>query len=293
MASLERDGTVTISHNAPDVGEGSHTVLSVVAATVLGIPQSQVHVGEPDTANGLPFSGTSSQRTTVQMGTAARNACERLQTELAKAAAGLRGGQADEWQVKDGVVARGDERLTFAELAQSLSGERPVNGVGAYDRGRVEDSSFGSHDYWSPGVAAAEVEVDRETGEIRVLQYAAVADAGHILHYYSARGQIEGGAVMGFGAALFEEVCYDEGQLLNADAFQYRLPQLGDIPETFHTLILENGDGPGPFGSKGIAQTSIPCVAPAVCNAIYDAVGVRLTSTPFTAEKVLKALGKL
>ncbi len=98
---------------------------------------------------------------------------------------------------------------------------------------------------------------------------------------------------MGFGASLTEEMVYAEGQLLNADPFQYRLPLMSDVPEQFRTIILEHGDGPGPFGSKGIAQTSIPCVAPAIGNAIYDAVGVRLESIPFTPEKILRALGTL
>ena len=125
------------------------------------------------------------------------------------------------------------------------------------------------------------------------MTYAALADAGTIMHYHSARGQIEGGAILGLGATLFEEVAYGEGQLLNADPFQYRLPQLGDIPEDFQTIILEAEKGPGPFGAKGIANTSIGCVAPAVGNAIYDAVGVRISSLPFTPEKVLRALGTL
>jgi CO/xanthine dehydrogenase Mo-binding subunit len=137
------------------------------------------------------------------------------------------------------------------------------------------------------------VEVDRETGEVRVLQYAAVADAGRVLHHYSAKGQVDGGAVMGFGTALFEEMRYEDGQLLNGDPFQYRLPLLRDIPERFHTLMIENGDGPGPFGAKGIAQVGIPNPAPAIGNAIYDAIGVRIRSTPFTPEKILRALGKL
>ncbi len=98
---------------------------------------------------------------------------------------------------------------------------------------------------------------------------------------------------MGFGAALSEEVTYGEGQLLDADAFQYRLPHLADIPDGLSVTFMENGDGPGPFGSKGIAQTSIPCAPPAIANAIFDAVGARLTSTPFTPHKVLEAMGQL
>ncbi len=293
LASLERDGTVSIAHNAPDVGEGSHTVISVVASTALGIRQGEVRVGEPDTGNLMPFSGTSSQRTTVQMGNAVLNACENLKLEIARAAARLGGGAAEDWSVADGHARRGATALTFEEIGRSVAADAKIEARGAYARGPVENPSFGSHDHWSPGVAAAEVEVDRDTGEIRVLQYAAIADAGRIMQYHSAKGQIEGGAIMGFGAALSEEVRYEEGQLMNADAFQYRLPLMADIPEKFRTIILEHGDGPGPFGSKGIAQTSIPCVAPALCNAIFDATGVRLTRIPFTPEAVLRGLGEL
>ena len=98
---------------------------------------------------------------------------------------------------------------------------------------------------------------------------------------------------MGIGHALCEEVIYQDGQILNADPFQYRLPVMSEIPESFHSSMLENRDGPGPFGSKGMSQTSIVTVAPAIGNAIYDAVGVRIRSLPITPEKVLKALGKL
>jgi CO/xanthine dehydrogenase Mo-binding subunit len=98
---------------------------------------------------------------------------------------------------------------------------------------------------------------------------------------------------MGLGNALFEELRYEEGQLLNADPFQYRLPLLRDVPEAFRVDIVEHGDGPGPFGAKGLSQTSIPCTAPAINNAIRDAIGVHLDSVPFTPEKILRALGKL
>ncbi len=138
-----------------------------------------------------------------------------------------------------------------------------------------------------------EIEVDTQTGEIRLLRYMTLADAGKVLHYRSAKGQLEGGAVMGMGIALCEELLYEDGQLLNADPFQYRLPLLREVPRDTRVLMVENGDGPGPFGSKAIAQVSISCVSPAVCNALYDALGVRLTSTPFTPEKVLRALGLL
>lgn len=291
MATLEPDGAIAIAHNAPEVGEGAHTMISVVAAKAAGVSQDLVRIGEVDTANRLFFSGTSSQRTTVQMGTAVRKACEALREEIQEAAAQRYGGAPDDWATTDdGTVRRGSEQHSLADLAAGLTPGTTLRGIGSYDRSAVRDVSFGNHDYWSPGLAVAEVEVDRDTGEVKVLGYTAIADAGTILHYHSAKGQIEGGAVMGFGASLTEETRYEEGQLINGDAFQYRLPLMSDIPEEFNTVLLEHGDGPGPFGSKGIAQTSIPCVAPAICNAIYDAVGVRLSSIPFTPESLLRKM---
>ena len=114
-----------------------------------------------------------------------------------------------------------------------------------------------------------------------------------MLHYKSAIAQLLGGAVMGFGHALFEEIVYADGQILNGDPFQYRLPVLKDLPSSMQTSVLEAGDGPGPFGSKGMSQTTIVTVAPAVGNAIYDAIGARVRSLPITPEKILTALGKL
>jgi len=294
LATLGSDGRVTISHNAPDVGEGAYTMISVVAAKTLKLPQTQIQVGVPDTTNELKFSGTSSQRTTLQMGGAVHAACTDLLQKITAQAAKIKGGKLEEWQAGGGQVWRGEVSLTFTDVQRSLDSGVSLEGRGSYQPSRSHGSaSFGGHDHWAPGVGAAEVEVDRETGNVRLLQFVTVADAGIALHYPSAKGQIEGGATMGLGLALHEELHYQDGQLQNADPFQYRLPLMTDIPESFHAIILENGDGPGPFGSKAIAQVSIPCVAPAIGNAIYDAVGVRVRSTPFTPEKVLRALGVL
>jgi CO/xanthine dehydrogenase Mo-binding subunit len=293
MAVLERDGSVSILHNAPDVGEGCYTMISVVASRSLGIAQGQVRVNEPDTANKLKFSGTSSQRTTVQMGGAVQTACKELLGKMAETAARAKGGKAEEWKPVDGKLSRDGISLTFAAVARELEPGVVLQGTGSYKRTRAGHTSFGGHDHWAPGIGAAEVEVDRETGEVRLLQYCAVADAGKLIHYHSAKGQIEGGAVMSVGMGLYEELIYQEGQLQNADPFQYRLPLMSDIPERFSSIFIENEDGPGPFGSKALAQVSIPCAAPAIANAICDAVGVRLRSMPLSPEKILRGLGKL
>jgi CO/xanthine dehydrogenase Mo-binding subunit len=292
LASVDEDGVVSISHNAPEVGAGEYTMIAVVASRTLDIPQDRVVVGAPDTSNELEFPGTSSQRTTVQMGTAVRNACLELKHALATAAARAFGGTADDWMVAEGQVTHAGQSHAFGEVVRATANSH-IHSRGGNVRGEMRENEYGAHDHWAPSAAAVEIEVDRETGEIRLLQFSIAVDAGKVLHYRSAAGQLESGVIMGIGATLSEELHYEEGQLLNADAFQYRLPQMRDLPETIATVMLENGDGPGPFGSKGIGNAGPPVPSPAVGNAIADAIGVRITSIPFTAEKVLAALGAI
>jgi CO/xanthine dehydrogenase Mo-binding subunit len=294
MVSLDSRGILKIQHNAPEIGQGTHNLISVVAARVLGIPQSRIQVGQPDTGVDLPFAGVSAQRTTVQMGKAVENACENLRRELTALVCEMKGGSPNEWRVAEGRLWRAENSFPFAEIVRVLGGDASLKAIGAYSAPATEKgSAFTGMGHWAPSAAAAEVEVDRETGEIRVLQFSVIADAGRALHYPSAKAQVEGGVVMGFGHALFEEVIYQDGRILNADPFQYRLPVMAEIPEAFYASMLENQDGPGPFGSKGMSQTSIVTVAPAIGNAIYDAVGVRVRSLPITPEKILRAMGKV
>ncbi len=294
MVSLDSHGILKVRHNAPEIGQGTHNLISVVASRVLEIPQRQIQVGQPDTNINLPFAGVSAQRTTVQMGNAVENACKKLKQELVTLACQTKGGSSEEWRVAEGRLWRAENSLSFAEIVRTLGEGTDLQIIGFHSAARTyKGSAFGGMDHWAPSAAAAEVEVDCETGEVRVLQFSVAADAGKALHYPSAKAQVDGGAVMGVGHALFEEVIYQDGQILNADPFQYRLPVMQEIPEAFYSSMLEKQDGPGPFGSKGMSQTSIVTVAPAIGNAIYDAVGVRIRSLPITPEKILKGLGKL
>lgn len=298
MATVDIDGGIKITHNAPDLGQGVNTVMNLIASKTLGVPQSQIKTGTPDTVNDLRFDGTSSMRATVQMGNAVQATCESLKRELKAAAAQAKGGTPEEWDAADGRLRRGEWSFSFGDIVRAFPAMGSnlgsvIKAMGSYGRAASQDKAIGGLEYWAPGAAAAEVEVDLETGEIRLLQYSLVGDAGKALHYISAARNIEGGAIMGLGISLFEELLYQDGQLQNADPFQYRLPSMRDLPESFHSSLVENGDGPGPFGAKGIAQTSITACAPAIGNAIYDAIGVQLKSTPFTPEKILRALGKL
>ena len=294
MVTMDARGRLTIQHNAPEIGQGTHNLFSVVAARTLNIPQGQINVRPPDTAVQLPFAGVSAQRTTMQMGNAVHNACNQIKRELFTLAAQVKGGKVEEWQIVEGRLCWGETSFSISEIIRSLGGNVALKCVGYHSvPPMVKESAFSGMDHWAPSGAAIDLEVNRVTGELRILRYAVIADAGKAIHYPSAKAQADGGAVMGFGHALFEETIYQDGQFQNGDPFQYRLPLMKDIPENFHSSMLEKGDGPGPFGSKGMAQTSIVTVGPAIGNAIYDALGVRLRSLPITPEKILRALGKL
>jgi CO/xanthine dehydrogenase Mo-binding subunit len=294
LATMDVQGVVTIQHNAPETGQGTYNLFSVIAARTLDIPQGQVRVKTPDTAVNLPFAGVSAQRTTMQMGNAVHDACTKLKQELFSLAAQAKGGKPEEWQLIQGRLCWGETSFSISEIIRALGGNAVLKCVG-HNRVpiTVKDSAFAGMDHWAPSGAAIDLEVNADTGELRILGYSVIADAGKALHYPSAKAQTDGGAVMGFGHALFEETIYQEGQLQNGDPFQYRLPVMKDIPEVFYSSMLEKEDGPGPFGSKGMSQTSIVTVAPAIGNAIYDALGVRVRSLPISPEKILRAMGKI
>jgi CO/xanthine dehydrogenase Mo-binding subunit len=253
-----------------------------------------VRVAQPDTAVHLPFGGVSAQRTTMQIGKAVENACDNLKRELVAMACQAKGGKPEEWRVAQGRLWRAENSFSFADVVRLAGGSAVVKAIGAHSTPpTAKESAFHGMDHWAPSAGAVEIEIDRETGELKVLKFAVIADAGRALHYPSAKSQVEGGAVMGFGHALYEEVLYENGQLMNGDPFQYRLPVIEDLPAEFYADMLENEDGPGPFGSKGMSQTSIVTVAPALGNAIFDALGARVRSLPITPEKILQAMGKL
>jgi CO/xanthine dehydrogenase Mo-binding subunit len=134
------------------------------------------------------------------------------------------------------------------------------------------------------------VEVDEETGEVTVLRYVSLTDAGKMINPLQCHAQDEGAAIFGLGQALFEDLVYQDGQLLNDSLVDYRLPRFTDLPRAFSTFIMEEGGGPGPYGAKGMGEGGILAVAPAIGNAVYAATGKRFQAVPLTPELVRKAL---
>jgi len=241
-----------------------------------------------------PFTdGVASSRDTVCLGIAVENACEDLKRELISTAAQGKGGDPSDWRVLTGRVWRGEESYSLGELVASVSPAGMMLGKGVHRTPRRDNPFEGLVPHWETSAGAAEVEVDTDTGEVVLLKYATACDVGEAIEPVACRAQLEGGAIMGLGSTFHEEMVYMDEQLLNGDAFQYRLPLLHDVPEELHSVMVENQDGPGPQGSKGMGQTAVSPIAPAVGNAIYEAIGVRIRDLPITPEKVLRALGKL
>jgi CO/xanthine dehydrogenase Mo-binding subunit len=144
--------------------------------------------------------------------------------------------------------------------------------------------------FYEVGISAAEVELDQDTGAIRIPHYVSVADVGKAINPQQCEGQDEGAAMQGLGHTLFEEMLYEDGQLLNPNLIDYKVPTFAELPDKLETILIENGDGPGPFGSKGLGEGGIVAAGPAVANAIFRATGVRIKELPLTPERVWRAL---
>ena len=144
--------------------------------------------------------------------------------------------------------------------------------------------------FWEYGWGAADVTVDVETGQIIVNKLVVSGDAGKAINKNVCRGQDEGAAIMGLGQSLFETMTYNKTDLINGDPLSYRVPLARDLPKNFVSITQEQGYGPGPFGSKGMGEGGILPIASAIANAVYNAVGIRLTELPMSPDKVKKAL---
>ncbi len=182
--------------------------------------------------------------------------------------------------------------MAFSELIQEEFGRGAGELIG---RGYVSPRRHGGRllqapVFWEIGIAAVEVEVDEATGVLHLPQYISVADVGKAINPQQCEGQDEGAVMQGIGHTHFEAMQYEAGHLLNPNLIDYRVPTFSDLPDRFHSILIENGDGPGPFGAKGLGEGGIVATAPAIANAIYQATGVRIKTLPLTPERVWRAL---
>ena len=273
---VHHDGTATVQVDAIEMGQGMRTAMGQIAAEVLGIPFTAVHVALPDTDE-MPWDqGVSASRGTTVVGRAVYEAAGDC----------LR-------QLRDGGLREGE--FGSDAVSRTVRGIFGMPGGEVVGHGAIKPGHFGAGAtvYWEAGFGAAEVSVDRETGVVRVERYVTVADVGRAINPDSAEGQDLGGALMGVGHTLFEELSFQDGQLLNGNLVDYRVPTFSDMPDVFESILIESEDGPGPFGCKGVGESGIIPVAPAIANAVARACGIRIYDLPLTPERVWTALERL
>jgi CO/xanthine dehydrogenase Mo-binding subunit len=292
IVRINADGSVDVLAGSVEAGQGIRTALAQITAETLGVPFASVVVAAPDTSV-TPYDwGTSASRSTTIMGLAVQEAARDAREQVLALAAPLLDAEASMLTIRDGAITHGDCTMTVAEVISGhyglVGGE--VAGVGSFVPGKSSGSLGGATVFWESGMGAAEVEVDRETGAIELLKYISAADVGQAINPRECAAQDEGAAMQGIGPALFEARVNDAGQLLNPGLIDYRVPAFTDLPPTLETVLIENADGPGPFGAKGVGESGTFCVAPAIGSALAQATGVRLTELPMTPERVWRAL---
>jgi len=283
--AIAEDGSVTLLTGQVDI-TGLHTTLAQIVAEELGVPVSRVKVTLGDT-DIVPYTALSAgSLATYSAGTAAREAGRQARNRLLNAAAELLEAGVDELELVDGQVrvsADPERAVGLAELAASArrTAEGPISGQWVL-------GSLPTHPSYSVDIAT--VEVDPETGRVRLLKLVAAQDVGRALNPTLVEGQIQGGATQSVGLALMEGYRYGEGeQLLNPDLLDNPIPTALDIP-VIQTVLIEEPCTDGPYGAKGVGEPPIIPGAAAVANAIYAAVGARVTTLPITPERVLAAL---
>jgi len=276
IVRLEADGQVVVLVGTTEVGQGPRTVFAQIAAEELGVRVEQVTVRGTDTSFTPYDRSTGASRSTTIAGLAVQRAARQVRNQLEELAAG---DPLDPAAYPE--LLRRHFGLAGGELIGS--GEVAPSGSGSYAEGPV---------FWEVCVGAAEVEVDAETGVVRVRRTATVADVGRAINPQLVQRQDEGATLQGLGNALFEEMVFEDGQLLNDTLLDYRVPSFEDLPDEMTCVIVENEDGPGPYGAKGCGEGALAAVPAAVVNALAD-IGVPMQELPLTPERVWRRIQTL
>ncbi|WP_376795850.1 molybdopterin-dependent oxidoreductase [Thermogemmatispora sp.] len=281
---LNEDGSFHLHIGLPENGSGSHTILAQIAADVLGVRPEDILVHASDT-DSTPFDTSSDLSASLYACVhAVRQAAEQVRKQLLITAAGLLGVAAESLSLADYLIsAPSGQSVSLSQVAlQALYGEQPRV---------ISATASWSAPCKAPTFAAqgVEVEVDTETGAARVLKVVSAIDGGHIVNPIIAEGQIEGGIAQGLSYGLCEEMVYDQqGNLLTTNLNDYRILSARDMPET--SIVLLEGDGADPLDIRDIGEIAVAAVAPALANAVAEAIGVRLRQLPLTPERVLRSL---
>lgn len=295
---IDRGGGVTVFCGASDIGQGSDSMLAYVTAEILGVEVGDVHVCQTDTHLTPVDLGSYSSRVTFMAGNACIQAAERLRTMLFEAASKKLGVPCDDLDCGKRIIFSKSDPMKYLDFIKVVDAAESTYGtlgaVGSYKPpkigGTYKGSGAGPSPSYSFSTHIAEVTVDTETGVVRVDKIWSAHDCGRALNPLIVEGQIEGSVYMGVGEALFEEhIFFKNGLHRNPSILEYKIPTILDTPE-IEAIIVESVDPEGPFGAKEAGEGPLHAAIPAIANAIYHAIGVRLDTTPFTPEKILKAL---
>jgi xanthine dehydrogenase molybdenum-binding subunit len=311
--SLQADGTLLIRSGVTDLGAGQAASLGQIAAEVLGVPLDDISIFIGDSALNPPAGGTFATRQLYMSGNAVLHAARELRERISPVAADLLGVPADQldfaggrvWPAgtadageaggdADGPGGPGRVSVSLAELAAACD-QRAISTAhlstwraeaGSFDPRTGQGGTFPDYTY---GTHAADVEVDVETGQVTVLQYAACHDVGRAINPMRVEGQIQGGAMQGLGYALTEDLGIVNGYVQAALFANYLIPNAQDFPDVL-VSIVESGEGKGPLGARGIGEPPIGNVAATIASAVHDAIGIRPAQLPMTPERVLELL---
>jgi len=283
IVNIAADGSIILYCGTVDMGQGSDTVMAQIAAEVLNVPAETIRVIPRDTDSTPYDMGTLGSRSTFHMGHAVRRAAEEARDKL-KALA------------KEVGEPEGSN-IPVPEIFQKRYGMQAGNiiGTGVFKPDYVSPNPENGQSpkvtpFWLIAGGGAEVEVDTETGHVKILKLVNVVDCGKPINPKAVETQISGAALMHVGFTMFEKMYIDGGQVTNASLADYKIPGFHDVPEIMDSVALEHTEEGGPFGAKGVGEVSTFCPSPAIANAIDDAVGARITEMPLNAETVLRAI---
>jgi CO/xanthine dehydrogenase Mo-binding subunit len=308
IVKVHYDGTVEVRHSAADLGQGCNTSLAQMAAEEFGTSVNRVRVVYTDTAVTPYDFGTIANRVTWHTGNALLLACKDAKRQIFERASVLLRVPPENLTMSDGVIHRKGTKMGAIKLADLftmpmgmyLPKEGEIIGRGAYHSPVVFQDPETGHSprvaaFYSWGACTVEVAVNGETGEVKVLRVAQCFDAGQPINPKICEGQTEGGIAQGIGGALYEEMIVVNGVVVNPNYVDYWIPSIMEVPVLDMKAMLATTvpHQEGPFGAKGFSEGGMIPMPPAITNAIYDAIGVRMKELPITREKVLAALGKL
>ena len=298
MIKIDDYGKIDIFTGSSEIGQGSETIIAQIVAEVLGVNVDDINVINNDT-DVCPWDvGAHASRTTFVAGNSALGAAKKIKAQVLEIASKSLGESPEVLDIRNGVIFSTKDKEKNIPLGKVLrkthyaSGGKMLMAEYFYDPANENfDKDFKGNlsMSYAYGVHGVEVEVDKETGEVKVLKYIAAHDVGKAINPMLLEGQIYGGGLMGLGYALSERMIFRDGRLMNANFLDYKMLTAKDVPPV-EAVIVETDEKDGPFGAKGIGEPGLVPTAPAIANAIYDAVGVRIKDLPITPEKILKAL---